>query len=265
LHVRADKTGTDESGYVAVIENTNAGVPNAGEENFPNVNGGDVGGLLVKLNVPGNVGSSHNFIQFRNAAGQSFGSVEGSGAGGVSFVSGNADYAEWLPRVDASEAMTAGDVIGVYPEGISKSTVGAMQVMVVSEAPGVLGNDPGADKRNDYEKVAFLGQVPVKVRGKVAAGDYLVPSGQADGVAIAIAADALSSDQAAQVVGRAWEASDNAGLKTVNAAVGTPATQVAGVNALVNRTAQLQADNNRLTQQLLSIEQRLRALETSRQ
>jgi hypothetical protein len=62
----------------------------------------------------------------------------------------------------------------------------------------------------------------VKVRGPVTSGDYILPSGQDDGVAVAVPAGALQPDQWAQVAGRAWESNPQPGVKRVMAAVSAP-------------------------------------------
>lgn len=140
--------------------------------------------------------------------------------GGVTYESGAGDYAEWLERKDPSEEIMIGEVVGMRGGKISKATEGAEEFMVISWKPAVLGNMPEAGKEDDYEKVAFLGQIPVRTRGTVEVGDYLIPSGLEDGTARAIAPDALTAAQAAQVIGVSWEASTIEGAKLVKAAVG---------------------------------------------
>ena len=60
-------------------------------------------------------------------------------------------------------------------------------------------------KEEDYEKVAFMGQVPVKVFGKVNMGDYIIPSGKNDGIGIAISPSKINTTNVKQIIGIAWE------------------------------------------------------------
>ena len=78
--------------------------------------------------------------------------------------------------------------------------------MRVGSSAGVLlvemkvGNAPTNPTRHDVA-ITMLGQVPVRVRGAVAPGDLLVPSGDDDGRAIAFASRDLPVEHANQVFG----------------------------------------------------------------
>ncbi|MFK7833560.1 MAG: hypothetical protein AB8B52_09805 [Winogradskyella sp.] len=140
---------------------------------------------------------------------------------GVTYASGSGDYAEYLLRENGNEKMVYGDIVGVKGGKISKNLAGAEQLMVVSYKPIVLGNMPQPNRETEYEKVAFMGQVPVKVYGKVAIGDYIIPSGKNDGIGIAIKPEELKANQLKDIVGIAW--SSNVGstnFSLINAAVG---------------------------------------------
>ena len=127
---------------------------------------------------------------------------------GVTYSSGSADYAEWLERLVASEQINSGDVIGIYNGKITKLiTEDVQRVLVVSTNPAILGNTPTEKDKKDYEKVAFLGQVPVKVKGEVISGDYLIPSGDNLGYAIGIAKDEIKPNQYKYIIGIAWSSS----------------------------------------------------------
>jgi hypothetical protein len=140
---------------------------------------------------------------------------------GVTYASGAGDYAEYLLRSDLNEQMSYGDIVGVVGGKISKNTSNAERIMVVSFKPIVLGNMPQANREADYEKVAFMGQVPVKVFGKVNIGDYIIPSGNNDGIGIAVSPQKITSDQIDKIVGVAWQETQQAfGFSFVNAAVG---------------------------------------------
>jgi hypothetical protein len=140
--------------------------------------------------------------------------------GGVTFESGSGDYAEWLERADHSEKIGIGDVVGVVGGKITKNTVGADQLMVVTWKPIVLGNMPDAGKEQFSEKVAFLGQIPVKMTGAVKNGDYIVADGNNNGFAKAISPSDISANDLGNVLGVAWEDSPESGAKFVKVAVG---------------------------------------------
>lgn len=139
---------------------------------------------------------------------------------GVVYGSKGADYAEYLERLDPSEKLRFGEVVGVFDGRISRNTRGATQVMVISRAPAVVGNQPAAEDLERFDRVAFIGQVPVLTRGPARIGDYLVASGDNDGAAVAVAPDDLRVADLSRIVGRAWSESDEAGAGFVQAVVG---------------------------------------------
>ncbi|MBO75706.1 MAG: hypothetical protein CMD33_10575, partial [Flavobacteriales bacterium] len=140
--------------------------------------------------------------------------------GGLSYASGNKDYAEWIPRSSDQERLRAGQIVGVINGEVSLRTKGASHLMVVSNAPIVTGNDSPANPRKDLEKIAFMGQVPVRVIGPVVSGDFILPSGDNDGYGIAVKKDELRPEEVGQVVGVAWESGLDSYMNTVNVAVG---------------------------------------------
>jgi hypothetical protein len=174
---------------------------------------------------------------------------------GVSFASGSGDYAEWLPRLVEAEDIEAGDIVGIVAGKITKSTAGAQQVRLISTSPIVLGNAPADVEQYLYEKVALMGQVPVKVRGVVNDGDYIIPSGLADGVGIPVHPDEMTADEYVKVVGRAWSSSDQPQVKFVNIAVGLNAGDIANV---VKRH---ETANRRLTGELASLRAEMQAMQ----
>lgn len=105
---------------------------------------------------------------------------------------------------------------------ISKDTKNAASILVVSRAPGFLGNSPGNEAgAGTGRNVALVGQVPVKVRGAVRQGNYILPSGHHDGVGVARSKGEVSFEEFKdRVVGVAWEDSLVEGIKVVNVAVG---------------------------------------------
>jgi hypothetical protein len=148
---------------------------------------------------------------------------------GVSYYSGSGDYAEWLERIDADEPIEPGDIVGVFGGKISRETAGAQQILVVSTTPIVLGNMPREDEEQLYEKVAFLGQVPVKIIGPVEEGDFIIPSGFEDGTGVAISPEMMTVDEYTKVVGRSWDRSESPFMKTVTVAVGLNSGDVADI------------------------------------
>lgn len=163
---------------------------------------------------------------------------------GVAFVSGSGDYAEWLPKGNKKEEFSYGDIVGVNGGNISKDTKGAANFMVVSMAPIVLGNMPPANEEKDYEKVAFMGQVPVKVIGQVSIGDYILPSGSNNGFGIAVHPSEMNARQYREIVGVAWSASDGkSGLSYINTAIGISQHVIADkLEAIQNETDRLKAE-----------------------
>ncbi|MFZ1679308.1 MAG: hypothetical protein WAT91_18665 [Saprospiraceae bacterium] len=140
--------------------------------------------------------------------------------GGVVYGSKGADYAEYLPKVYPTEQFMKGDIVGVYNGRISKNTRYADQVLAITSQPLVLGNMPADDKVSDFEQVAFLGQVPVYVKGPVKLGDYILPSGNNDGIALAVPAGSLTTEMLSMVLGKAWSDYAGDGVTLINTSIG---------------------------------------------
>ncbi|MBI4661932.1 MAG: hypothetical protein HY735_24180 [Verrucomicrobia bacterium] len=252
LHVAHSSTGANS--YIALIENTSTD--------------GGADGLGIKVGNPVNPGAGQNFITFYKGTGDSVGAVEGNGSGGVSFKTSSADYAEFLPKLDKSESIEKGEVVGVFGGSVSRRTQGADWVMVTSSNPIVQGNDPGDEQRGNYALVAFLGQARVKVRGPVKLNDYIVASGLEDGTAVAVSLKSLRASQEPLVIGRAWESSGHPGVKWVNTLVGLPhasSTEMAlgFVQAQESSIEQLRTENVTLKAENTAMKKRLDAIERS--
>lgn len=148
---------------------------------------------------------------------------------GVAFESGGADYAEWLKKYDSSEKFTFGDVVGVRAGVISKSFVEADHFMVVSKNPIVSGAMPTEEQKKNYKQIAFLGQVPVKVIGEVKKGDYILPSGNGDGLAIAVSPNIMKINDYQRIIGVSWdEYQGNELFSYINTAVGINSNDLTG-------------------------------------
>jgi hypothetical protein len=202
LDVRRTSTGAAlNANHVAVIENEAT-------------NNGHV--LALKSNT-GTPGSDENFITFKSAV-ANLGAIEGNGSGGVVYKTTGADFAELLPRLDPSEAIAPGAVVGVFGGLITQQTAGADRLMVVTDRPAVLGNAAeGAEATSNA--VAFIGRVPVRVRGPVQVGDWIVASGRGDGIGRAVAPEAWDPARDGPIVGEAW-ASRAGGTGRVMTAIG---------------------------------------------
>jgi len=182
--------------------------------------------------------------------------------GGVTYNSSGADYAEWLEKANPDDAFLLGQVVGVKDGKISLDTEDADQIMSISLNPIVLGNTPPVGEEGAYEKVGFMGQVPVLVVGGCNSGDFLVPSGDDNGTAIAVAPEDLSLEHMHQVLGRAFEDARNPRLDLVNTLIGVKTNEWA---VLFQRQAdEIAAQAERIAKQderLLSLASRLEALE----
>jgi hypothetical protein len=140
--------------------------------------------------------------------------------GGISYASGNGDYAEYVPKLNSKDEISPRQIVGIKNGKLSLNTDDVDHYLVVSTAPLVVGNEPQEEVMNDYEVVAFMGQVPVDVLGRVSAGDYILPSGDSDGYGIAVHPDDLTANQLDHIVGVAWQDGDDRYFNTVNVAVG---------------------------------------------
>lgn len=183
---------------------------------------------------------------------------DNNGKGGVTYVSYGADYAEWLPRLDVNEGMKNGMIVGVINGKITRITEGADQILAISTNPIVLGNEPLPGKESEFEKVAFMGQVPVLVRGKVAIGDYILPSGRDDGFGKAVHPDDLKIEDLTNIVGRAWSASQNDWMGYVNVAIGLNRNDVAQI--VMRQQNDLDELRSEMAEMKTSIQQQIMAL-----
>ena len=166
--------------------------------------------------------------------------VKGKEAGvGVTYQSGAGDYAEWLPKENLSDKFIPGAIVAIKNGKITLRTDGADKLFVISTKPIVLGNMPEAGKEAGYEKVAFLGQVPVYVIGSVKSGDYIVPSGMANGLGLAISPDKMKPEDYQNIVGVAWSASDNKDGGLVNVAIGLNTGDISKVVAQQSKDIQM--------------------------
>jgi len=140
---------------------------------------------------------------------------------GVTYLSGAGDYAEYLPKENSSADFIPGELVGVKNGFVSKDVWGAEKIMVVSTRPIVLGNMPQPNNEENSVKIAFMGQVPVRVIGTVAPGDYILPNLLANGIAKAVHPKDMKTRDYKRVAGVAWNIiSKNSDISLVNVAVG---------------------------------------------
>lgn len=173
--------------------------------------------------------------------------------GGVIYTSNGGDYAEWLPKADPEANYANGMVVGVHDGQISLETEGADQIMSITLNPIVLGNQPPEGEEDGYERVGFMGQVPVFVRGGAKAGDYLVPSGLNDGMAVAIAPKDLTAGHMRQILGRAFEDTRNDRIDMINTLIGVKTNEWAEIfeqheSKLDDQSAELAAQAERIAE-----------------
>jgi hypothetical protein len=210
FHIKGKVADTSDqlSSHIAVVENS----------------GGDnADGLALYHSGSGASALHANFVTFFSGStvvGAIQSNPDGGAVSGVKYMTQGADYAEYLQKSDLKETFEKGDIVGLVNGKISKTTRGAQQVMVRSTAASVAGNWPGKDKLHEYELISFFGQVPVKIRGAVRKGDYILPSGFNDGTGIAVAPESILPSQFDSVVGTAWDESSLTGIKLVKTAVG---------------------------------------------
>jgi hypothetical protein len=143
-----------------------------------------------------------------------------AGDGGIAFESVGADYAEWLEKDSYTESLFSGDIVGVRAGKVSKSFETAERFMVISTNPTVVGAMPNPSAEQNFARVAFMGQVPTKVSGIVQKGDFILPSGNNDGLAIGVSPQKMKTADYKRIIGTAWESNDGPSVSVINVAVG---------------------------------------------
>jgi O6-methylguanine-DNA--protein-cysteine methyltransferase len=87
-----------------------------------------------------------------------------------------------------------------------------------------------------------MGQVPVKVAGPVAVNDFIIPSGNNDGFAIAVHPENMKTLDYGKILGVAWEAAEDLPINIVNVAVGLNSNDLAKrVQILNEKVEQIEA------------------------
>lgn len=231
MNIQGNKNIAGEvSGHIAQIYNRSIGT------------GPDV--LALKVGATGNLGGGVNFLTFYDGDDEGMGSIEGNGSGGVTFKSGGADFAEYLPVQEFQTVYTPGDIVAVQDGHISLITNDAPQLMVITDQPAILGNDQ--ENTDNFEKVSFVGQVPINVRGIVKAGDWIISAGQNDGTGIAKPAEKLLISD--QIVGLSLESSTETHVKKINSIVGLDHSQAIKDHLLADMQTTIADQKNEIKQ-----------------
>lgn len=148
---------------------------------------------------------------------------------GVVYSSSAGDYAEYLELMDYNDfqKIIPAQVVGVKGGKISLNTNDSDKIMVISTNPAVVGKAPSKENEKKFKAVAFMGQVPVFVLNKAKIGDYIIPSGNNDGYAVAKSKDMMEIDDYKNIIGIAWEETNSS--KLINVVVGINTNDVVGV------------------------------------
>lgn len=214
-----------------------------------NTHGGDGPDVLALQSGPSNPGPELNYITFYDGSGTSVGAVEGNN-GGVNYKTSGADFAEEVPVVEGQSRPQPAELVGMHGGQASLQTENADRVMIASSHPAMTGNSYSEAEATRHVEVAFIGQVPAKVRGEANVGDLIVASGRADGTARAVSPSEYRRSEHGPIAGQAWSAKSTSKVGTVTVVVG-----LGHSGAVAER---LQAQKGRIDE----LEQRLAALET---
>ena len=241
LHAVGTNTGSaSPTGHIALIKETNEG---------------STAGLAIQSGYTFTHDTNDNFITFFKADGTSIGSIEGNNAGSIQLGGAGSDYAEYLLKSDPAMNIDATEIVGIRDGKIVGHGQPADQFMIVTGQAIVAGNRPSEDAADLAKRslVSFIGQVPVQVRGQVNSGDFILASEKGDGTGIALPASKIDTAAMPRVVGRAWAASKEEGVKTVNTAVGLDQTSlvVPALQRLENENKELRDRMERLEKLLL--------------
>ena len=220
---------------------TSSGTSTVNVTSITNSNtGSSASGLKIQLSGLTSPASSNDYISFffGSGNGTKAGSIKGNGIStptytyldnssseaiafmekeGVVFSSTGADYAEYIQKMDITKDYISGELVGIKAGKIVDSTSDVDRVMSISARPIVIGNTPTEDE-DQYELVAFVGQVFVQVRGPVESGQYIVASDET-GVGIAKDSADMTTSDLKRVVGQAWETSPNSNLRLVKVGI----------------------------------------------
>ena len=76
--------------------------------------------------------------------------------------------------------------MGIVAGQLTRITKNADMLGVINRKAMVAGSQPDDEERDNYDTVAYVGRVPVRVIGAAAGGDCVGPSGREDGTAVVV-------------------------------------------------------------------------------
>ena len=169
--------------------------------------------------------------------------------------SSQADFAEYMPRHSLAEELNKGDVValvggpGEERATISRSARGSAtpEWRVVTTDPLLLGNTPADGEEETVVGIVFAGQVPVRVVGAPPVDAYLVPSGEEDGRARALA----SGERPVPILGKVIDARVRSGRirALVQQGLGSE-LRLAYIEQMISKMKQENEEVDRVTQTL---------------
>lgn len=217
--IKLTAAGTSSTACVGLGACITAPIPSLIIESSTNLVLKIANAVVLTANLALKVTDLATFVDFKNKQ------------AGVTYQSGSGDYAEWLPKEDPGTFYTPGELVGIRNGFVTRNLTGADKIMVVSTNPIVLGNMPIDGQENNYVKIAFMGQVPVKVLGTVKPGDYILPSELGNGFGKAVNPDQMELKDYKNIAGVAWSDIVNMvpGASLVNVAVGINANDMTRV------------------------------------
>jgi len=115
------------------------------------------------------------------------------------------DYGEYMRKLDPSEDIKPFEIVGIKNGKVTKNTKDAAFYMISSSNAGLRGGNPidmPRGNNTNWIVVAYTGQVPALIKGKFNEGDYVIPSGLNDGIAVAVSPEKIKPEQYSKVVGK---------------------------------------------------------------
>lgn len=258
---RADLAGGTYAGHFQGNKSGSAGEPSNHVALVENRGGTNSDGLAIEAGPDSEPGSAVNYLTFFDGDGDPIGAIQGNGSGGIERVSGSGDFAEELPVANKAEAPEPAQLVGVRGGKASLDTEDADRVMIASRAPILKGNATPATNADNERRVAvaFVGQVPAKVRGEVAVGDLIVASGQKDGIGRAVAPSEYRHAEHGPIAGQAWSGKSSSEVGEVTVAVGLGRS-----GAVAEQLEKQRKANREQRSQIQNLKKRLAALEAER-
>lgn len=257
---RADLAAGNYAGHFLGSKSGSANAPSDHIAFVENTGGTDSDGLAIQAGPTSSPGNAVNYITFFDGDGDAIGTIEGDGSGGITQTSGSGDFAEELPVAEGTEAPDPAEIVGVEGGAVSLSTDGADRVMIASRAPILTGNATPSTQADDDRRVAvaFVGQVPVKLRGAAQPGDLIVPSGKEDGTAEAVSPEKYRRSKHGPIAGQAWssKSAEEVGELTVAVGLGRSGAVAEQMKNQRERIAELEAKNEEFEERLAALEAR---------